>query len=209
MEEIWKDIKGYEGYYQVSSLGRIKSMPREITHSKNGIQKRMGCILLPSVSKKGYNRVKLQINGFSKQALIHREVAKAFIPNPNNHPCVLHKIESFPCNDNIDNLWWGTNDDNIKDKMLKGRYKKNEGVNHPMFGKIGELSPNFGKKGELSANFGKLGKLSPRHKKILNKVTGDIYYGVREASVANSISLSSLNKKLRGERKNNTNLIYL
>jgi hypothetical protein len=209
MEEVWKDIVGYEGYYQVSNLGRIKSLYRELGHSKNGIQKRNERILSPSISKKGYNRFKLQINNISKQTSSHREVAKAFIPNPNNYPCVLHKVESFPCNDNVDNLWWGTNDDNIKDKMSKGRYVKVFGKNHPMFGKVGELNPNFGKRGKLSGNFGKVGILSNRHKKILNNSNGVIYCGVREAAMAENMSVNSLNKKLNGQRKNNTSLIYI
>lgn len=84
MIEIWKDIDGYEGY-QVSNLGNVKSL----NYGRTGKEK----ILQPSIKKNGYLMVKLWKDGKLKQYLIHRLVAKAFIPNPNGYPCVNHKNE--------------------------------------------------------------------------------------------------------------------
>lgn len=93
MNEIWKDIEGYEGLYQISNLGKIKSL------TKN-------CILKPSNCRK-YKGVNLYKNGITKTKSIHRLVAIAFIPNPNNYPCVNH-IDCNKENNNADNLEWCT-----------------------------------------------------------------------------------------------------
>ena len=81
MEE-WRDIKGYEGAYQVSSYGRIRSF-------KNNKVK----VLKAQYHYKGYLFVTLLKNGISKKYKVHRLVAQAFIPNPNNYPQVNHKDE--------------------------------------------------------------------------------------------------------------------
>lgn len=80
MEEIWKDIEGYEGLYQVSSEGRVLNVKRNKT-------------LKPMTNKDGYYYVNLSINGKYKSKQVHRLVALAFLPNPNNLPCVNHKSE--------------------------------------------------------------------------------------------------------------------
>lgn len=112
MEEIWKQVKGYEGIYEVSNLGRVKSLARTVkaiygraTHySEQKVKER---ILKPSFSTYGYAYVALARNGKSKTTLVHRIVAEAFIPNPDNLPCVNHKDEN-PSNDCVDNLEWCT-----------------------------------------------------------------------------------------------------
>lgn len=98
MEEIWKDIKGYEGLYQISNYGRVMSFYKS---SKTG-----GGILQKQIYK-GYEFVNLYKNGARKTPKIHRLVAEAFIPNPDGHPFVNHKNEIK--NDNIvTNLEWCT-----------------------------------------------------------------------------------------------------
>lgn len=84
-KECWKDVKGYEGLYQVSTLGRVKSLPRNTTHGK---------ILKSIVDKDGYLYVNLYNNGYRKKMKIHRLVAQAFIPNPQNKPEVNHIDEN-------------------------------------------------------------------------------------------------------------------
>ena len=98
MEEIWKDIKEYEGYYQVSNWGRIKSLPRNSTvkYARN---------LKLRANRHGYLYVVLCKNGKVKTYYVHRLVAEAFIPNTDNLPCVNHKDEN-PLNNNVDNLEW-------------------------------------------------------------------------------------------------------
>ena len=106
-EEIWKDIEGYERYYQVSSLGRIRSLDRVVI-CKNGKTKfNKGRVLKPNVRKYGYLQVRLRktTSESDKWLLVHRLVANAFLPNPNNLPQINHKDEN-PQNNNVDNLEW-------------------------------------------------------------------------------------------------------
>lgn len=100
--EEWRDIAGYEGLYQVSNLGRIKSLK---AHNKWGIERE--ALLSPSIEKKGYKRFYLNKNGKGKTVKLHRIVAFAFIPNPNDKPCVDH-IDGNPSNNNASNLRWVT-----------------------------------------------------------------------------------------------------
>lgn len=102
MSEIWKDIKGYEGLYQVSNLGNIKSFKKS---------KKFKCpqefILKSSISNNGYIQVVLYGNRTRKKFLVHRLVAEAFIPNPKNYPQINHKDENRS-NNSSDNLEWCT-----------------------------------------------------------------------------------------------------
>lgn len=109
MVEIWKDIEGYIGLYQVSSLGRVRSLPREIRNSRNEnmMSTIKGRILSPSDNGGGYLHVGLCKNGTIKYHTIHRLVAKAFIPNELNLPEVNHK-DCQPSNNSVDNLEWCT-----------------------------------------------------------------------------------------------------
>ena len=95
MEEIWKDIKGYEGLYQVSNLGRVKSF-----HGRTEKEK----ILQPN-NKSKYSQLLLVKDKKRKIAHVHRLVAEAFIPNTENKPQVNHKDENRK-NNRVDNLEW-------------------------------------------------------------------------------------------------------
>lgn len=104
MDEIWKDIEGYEGLYQVSNLGRIQSLPR-VNLCVNRTYIRKGKVLKGSSDKDGYLCVHLSKNGIERKFLVHRLVTKHFIPNPNNYQQVNHKNEIV--NDNrVLNLEW-------------------------------------------------------------------------------------------------------
>ena len=164
--EIWKDVVGYEGLYQVSNKGRVKSN----NYHKTGEEQ------LLAITFTNYYRCSLYKNKQHCQ-LVHRLVAEAFLPNPNHYPCVNHKDEN-PHNNCIENLEWctaqyncnyGSHNDNLS-KALKGtksgernpmygkkhkldskvkiseaRKGKYAGENHPFYGKRGVLNPNFGK----------------------------------------------------------------
>lgn len=107
MEEIWKDIKGYEGLYQVSNLGRIKSLARYVYYRNGKVYHQDEKILKPCLNNKGYCRVRLTKSTNSKLFFVHRLVAMAFIPNPNNFPQINHKDENKQ-NNSSNNLEWCT-----------------------------------------------------------------------------------------------------
>lgn len=102
MEEEWRDIKGYEGYYQVSNMGRVKRL--KIT-GKDGRTYRER--ILAPVYNTRYLNVSLCKNGTVTQHSVHRLVCMAFVENPNNYPHVNHKDENR-LNNNADNLEWCT-----------------------------------------------------------------------------------------------------
>lgn len=102
-EEIWKDIEGYEGRYQVSNLGRVKS----IKHYDSRGHLRAERVLKPTNDWDGYLRVNLYKNRVQVNKTIHRLVAEAFIPNPENKPTVNH-IDENKTNNNVNNLEWAT-----------------------------------------------------------------------------------------------------
>lgn len=104
MEE-WKDIPNYEGLYQASTYGRIKSLKRfRYNHSKKQIAEER--ILKPGVVN-GYLRVSLWKDNKFKNYLVHRLIAMTFIPNPNNYKCINHKDETRK-NNKVNNLEWCT-----------------------------------------------------------------------------------------------------
>ena len=106
MEEIWKPIKGYEGLYEVSNLGRVKSLDRSFINKAGWRTTSQGKILAP-LMKKGYCHIALCKNNKARHHRVNRLVAEAFIPNPHNYPQVNHKDEN-PLNNRVDNLEWCT-----------------------------------------------------------------------------------------------------
>ena len=118
MEQIeeWRPVKGYEGLYEVSDLGRVRSLDRVVIVStdESTRHKRIlrGMVLSNLNNKNGYLFVSLSRDGILKRHYIHRLVAIAFIPNPNNYPIINHKDETRD-NNRVDNLEWCTQFYNI------------------------------------------------------------------------------------------------
>lgn len=120
MEEIWKDIEGYEGYYQVSNLGRVRSVDRYVKHWQGGISLFKGKIITGNDRTRKYKKVQLSKDGVSKGYYIHRLVAITFLPNPNNYPVINHKDED-PSNNCVENLEWCTQKHNMNWKGVMKR----------------------------------------------------------------------------------------
>lgn len=114
IEEIWVNVFGYEGKYQVSNLGRVKSLPRNGTVCYERILK-------IQVDKNGYNYVSFHKRKFK----IHRLVAEAFIPNPENKPQVNH-IDGNKQNNEVENLEWATAQENLNHAFRIGLKKKTD-----------------------------------------------------------------------------------
>lgn len=122
--EIWKDIEGYEGLYQVSTHGMVRSMNYRLTGRT--------VVLNPVETTYGYLKVRLYKNRKGKTFLVHRLVAKAFIPNWFDDPCVNH-IDEDKTNNNVDNLEWcsveyndnyGTRNKRVSEKLTNGKLSK-------------------------------------------------------------------------------------
>lgn len=164
MKEIWKPIKDYEELYLISNLGNIYSIrnKRKLILQKN---------------KKGYTKVVLWKNGKPYYTLAHKLVAEMFIPNKDNKPLVLHKIAiSNGGTNNVNNLYWGTQSDNMRDRVNDGHQPLqnwNIGEKHPLARKINQydLNHNFIKQYNCIMEASK--ELNIKHQhiwRVLNKV---------------------------------------
>jgi hypothetical protein len=121
--EIWKDIKGYEGFFMVSSFGNVKSCERDVWNGK-GYYRKQEIILKQRKNKKGYLIVDLSFNNRTnkKIALVHRLVAGAFIENKYNYPQINH-INGIKTDNRFENLEWCTNSQNQKHAWSMGLQK--------------------------------------------------------------------------------------
>ena len=115
-KEIWKDVVGYEGLYEVSNFGRVKNLD-QLRMPQNAFHKAK--ILKPHLDKDGYPRIGMTKNKKRRNYTVHRIVARAFIPNPDNLPQINHK-DGVPDNNHVDNLEWCTALYNIRHSVEIG-----------------------------------------------------------------------------------------
>ena len=132
-DEVWKDVTGFESRYEVSDLGRVRSLDRYSKHntSKTGFILQKGKMLNPYISNKGYLKVELG-DGFGKRKSVpvHRLVAIAFIDNPMNYDQVNH-IDGVKTNNNLSNLEWCNNSMNQIHAYKMGLNKSSEKAGKP------------------------------------------------------------------------------
>lgn len=127
-KEIWKDIEGFEGMYQVSNMGNVKSLKRTIWNSGKGCYRTVHeRILKANKNNDGYLQVQLHQDGKRERYLVHRLVATAFLPNPDNLPQVNH-IDENKENNCMDNLEWVT----CKENANHGT--RNKKISKPVIG---------------------------------------------------------------------------
>lgn len=127
--EIWKDIEGYEGKYMISSMGRVKSLD----YRKSGKE---GYLSIYTMNT-GYLATHLSDNGKEKVVLIHRLIAEAFIPNPDNKPEIDH-INTIRTDNRIENLKWVTSKENSNNPLTLNRYVISNNGHKSMLGRTGE-----------------------------------------------------------------------
>lgn len=168
-KEIWKDIPGYEGFYQASTEGRVRSMDR-IVNKWDGKKLAKGRVLTPSTNLRGYLFVELFKNGIGKMVTIHRIIAGTFIPNPDNLQQINHKDEDKTNNrasnlewcDGVYNVRYGTNRERAAQKMRKSVLVKNQdGSEYGRYPSLGAVADAVGRCKSAICGYIKNGGVSP------------------------------------------------
>lgn len=140
----WKPIKDTDGLYLISDEGQVFSV-------------RSNRLIKISLSNMGYHRVELNINGRAKKYGVHRLVAEAFIPNPNNYPCVNHKDED-PTNNHVDNLEWCTHKYNTNYGHRLDKFQANVQACRGAANPQSKTVYQFDKEGNYIAKYGSFGE---------------------------------------------------
>jgi hypothetical protein len=181
--ENWKAIEDYEGHYEVSDLGNVRSVDRVVLGRDNSTDFRKGRLLKPGVSNRGYLRVVLVKDGNKRNYPVHRLVAAAFVPNPNNLPQVNHK-EGNKKDNRASELEWCT-------QLYNNRHARLMGL-------------NVTKKGELNHSYGFNNKQSHR---VISKITGEIKVIADLVNEYPQWGRRYINQMIAGKRNNKTSYL--
>mgnify|MGYP003653408726 CR=1 FL=1 len=177
--EVWKEIKDYEGYYEISNLGRVNSLSRKVSYNNKITRERLfrktNEFILKKQHTRGYAFVSLCKDGTCKQMRVCRLVAINFISNPENKSDVNH-IDGVKTNDNLINLEWNTRSENMKHAVENNLVKIRKGGDNK------------------------------NSKKVICLLTGKVFDSILYASEYINMSQCQLSRILRGKYKNNTNL---
>lgn len=180
-QEIWKDIKDYEGSYQISNLGRVKSLSKTLWNGVGYFESKER-ILVPGKDKDGYLQVGLYKNKKRKSFKIHRLVGQHFILNEENKPEINHK-DGDKQNNNVNNLEWVTSSENSTHAYKAGLLKIKKGKENPLHYKF-------------------KGTNNPTAKKVKCITTGKIFETILEgANYYNIKSSSDIVSCCRGRQK--------
>lgn len=187
MEQIenWETIKNYEGLYEISNHGRVRSLDRFVNGRYTNKAFAKGRILIPNKNGTGYLAVSLCFNGNQKNTHVHRLIATYFIPNPYNLPQVNHK-DGNKQNNNLDNLEWVTHKENIRHAVRTGLL----------------VAP----KGNKSHMFNKCGLRSHNHKIVKSLKTGEIVT-LKQAAIIDGYCYKYMSRMIIGNCPNNSSFI--
>lgn len=171
----WKDIKGFEGLYQISDEGQVKSLANRFKRKDGRWYEKKERIVKAYLSTHGYPTLSLCKGGAVYKKMVHRLVAEAFIPNPENKPEIDH-IDGNRANPNVKNLHWVTHKENFNMPLF---LSKRSGAGNPMFGRH-----TSEKQKEMLAQLARErhGSKHPSAVKIKNITTGKIYGAIVEAA---------------------------
>jgi hypothetical protein len=180
--EVFKDIQGYEGYYQISNFGRVKTLARTYINGKGGLCKVKEAIKAPCLTPIGYVQITLYKDGVGLTHKMHRLVASHFIANPENKPEVNHK-DGNKLNNHVTNLEWVTSKENIVHAEKTG-LRNSKGQGNAFYGK---------KHSEQVKQL--LSKL--RGTLVLDTQTGVYYDSVKDAAVAGCVKTVTLHARMK------------
>lgn len=179
--EIWKDVPGYEGLYQVSSLGKVKSLQKHVKMPNGGVFIRKESIMKQRITKYGYADVSLCLSSKKRNFFVHRLVALAHLDNSEFKPEVNHKNGSKIDNRAV-NLEWSTPSENVNHSLSVLGVKRSKGDNHHKSRPINLYDHN----GNFIGSYGSMVEVS--------RIVG--------------VSLATLSRIANGKQKNTVNYTF-